>query len=142
MTAIAGARHDKYFAQLAKRFGGEIRTPMLMGIDSRKAVTVRLDPELHARAYDEARRRKCGDGDALVGPFCAWCVRMMVTVGWLSPENRDFLEGMRRELGRPWTICDLTDYCVSTVRKEVRGGRLRLTFWSGQINNPKNDEAR
>lgn len=119
-----------------------LSAPSQMGIDDRKLVTVRLDPDLHARAYDEARRRKCGDGDPLVGPFCAWCVRQIIKLDFLCPENRDFLNGMLHELGRPWHALDLLDVLVSTIRKEVRAGRLRPTFWSGQIKNPMKDEAR
>lgn len=120
----------------------ELRAPQLMSIDDRKLVTVRLEPELHARAYDEARRRKCGDGDPLVGPFCAWCVRQILKLDFLCEENREFLGGMLRELGRPWNALDLIDVLISTVRKEVRAGRLRPMFWTGQIKSSVNGEAR
>ena len=126
-----------FAAQLAN-----LHAPVTMAIDDRKLVTVRLEPELHARAYDEARRRKCGDGDPLVGPFCAWCVRQIIKLDFLSIENRDFLDGMLRELGRPWHALDLLDVLISTIRKEVRAGRLRPTFWTGQIKNPMKDEVR
>lgn len=116
--------------------------PLAMGIDSRKSVTVRLEPELHARAYDEARRRKYGDGDPLLGPFCSWCVRQLVTLDFLDRENREFLEGILRELGRPWHALDLLNTLLSTVRKEVRAGRLRLAFWSGPVSNPPKEGAR
>jgi len=118
-----------------------LHAPMAMGIDGRKLVSVRLDPELHARAYDEARRRRCDDGDPLVGPFCAWCVRQIVTLNFLSQENREFLEDMLRELGRPWQTLDLIDILISLVRKEVRAGRVRPTFWTGQVRNPMKEGA-
>lgn len=116
--------------------------PLAMGIDSRKSVTVRLEPELHARAYDDARRRKYGDGDPLLGPFCAWCVRQLVTHDWLSPENREFLEGILRELGRPWDLLELANFAVSVLRKEMRAGRVRPLFWSGPVSNPPKEGAR
>jgi hypothetical protein len=116
--------------------------PLQMSIDDRKLVTVRLEPELHARAYDEARRRSSTDRDPLVGPFCAWCVRQIIKLDFLSSENREFLDGMLRELGRPWNALDLIDVLVSTVRKEVRAGRLRPTFWTGQIKTSVKGEAR
>jgi hypothetical protein len=121
---------------------GALHMPLRMGIDTRKLVSVRLDPELHARAYDEARRRKCGDGDPTVGPFCSWCVRQILTLEFISTENREFLQGMLRELGRPWHALDLIDALLSIVRKEVRAGRLRPTFWIGQIKNPMKEGTR
>ena len=119
-----------------------LHAPLVMGIDTRKLVTIRLEPELHAQAYDEARRRKYGDGDPLVGPFCTWCVRQVITLSFLSQENREFLEGMLRELGRPWNSLDLIDVLISTVRKEVRAGRLRPAFWTGQIKTSVKTGAR
>ena len=116
--------------------------PLRMGIDDRKLVSMRLHPELHARAFDEARRRKHGDGDPLLGPFCAWCVRQIIGLEFLSQENREFLDGMLRELGRPWHALDLIDVLVSIMRKEIRAGRLRPTFWSGQIRSSMKEGAR
>ena len=116
--------------------------PLQMGIDDRKLVSIRLHPELHARAFDEARRRKHGDGDPLLGPFCAWCVRQIVNLDFLSIENREFLHGMFTELGRPWTLLDLVDNAVTYYRKEVRAGRLRPMFWSGQIRSSMKEGAR
>lgn len=111
-----------------------LHAPLCMGIDMRKRVTMPLDPEIHARAYDEARRqRRDSNAEPKVGPFCAWCVRMMLTLEFLSTENREFLSGMLAELGAPWTTLDVLNVIVSTFRKEVRAGRLRPTFWTGQI---------
>jgi len=115
--------------------------PFRMGIDDRKLVTIRLHPELHARAFDEARRKKHGDGDPLLGPFCAWCVRQIVNMEFLCTENREFLDGMLRELGRPWHAFDLVDTLISILRKEVRAGRLRPMFWSGQIRSSMKEGA-
>ncbi len=118
-----------------------LHTPMAMGIDDRKLVSIRLHPELHARAFDEARRRKHGDGDPLLGPFCAWCVRQIIGLEFLSLENREFLDGILRELGRPWHALDLIDVLVSIVRKEIRAGRIRPTFWTGQIRTSMKEGA-
>jgi hypothetical protein len=110
-----------------------MRAPMFMGIDMRKRVTVPLEAELHARAYDAARLRNGSNTDPKVGPFCAWCVRQVLTLEFLSAENREFLSGMLSELGAPWTTLDLLNVIVSTYRKQVRTGKLRPTFWTGQI---------
>ena len=119
-----------------------LHAPMRMGIDMRKRVSVPLEPEMHARAYDAAKRRSDSNADPKVGPFCAWCVRQMLTFEFLSIENREFIEGMLRELGRPWNLLDVLDAIISTFRKEVRAGRLRPTFWSGQIKNAERRGAR
>ena len=116
--------------------------PFQMGIDMRKPVTLRLPPELHAQAFDEARRRNDSDTEPKVGPFCAWCVRQILTLEFLSPENREFIGGILRELGRPWTLLDVLDTIVSTFRKEVRAGRVRPVFWSGQLESLKKNGAR
>jgi hypothetical protein len=118
-----------------------IHTPLQMGLDDRKPMTVRLEPELYARAYDTAKTMNRREGDPLMGPFCAWCVKQITLLSFLSEENREFLQGMLRELGRPWHALDLIDALISTVRKEVRAGRLRPTFWSGQINTSKKPGA-
>lgn len=115
-----------------------MRAPMYMGIDMRKRVTVPLETEIHARAYDAAKLRSNSNTDPKVGPFCAWCVRQVLTLEFLSAENRQFLSGMLSELGPPWTALDLLNVIVATYRKQVREGRLRPTFWTGQIKlSPK-----
>jgi len=119
-----------------------MRAPIFMGIDMRKRVTVPLEPELHARAYDAARLRGHSNSDPKVGPFCAWCVRQVLTLEFLSAENREFLSGMLNELGAPWTTLDLLNVIVATYRKQVREGRLRPTFWSGQIKISAKSGAR
>lgn len=121
--------------------GSSFHAPSLMGIDSRKPVTVRLESELYMAAWRDADRRKIGDGDPRMGPFAAWCVRQIVKFDFLSPENREFLQGMLRELGPRWHTLDLIDVLITTVRKEMREGRVRPTFWSGQIKTPKKSEA-
>lgn len=119
-----------------------LHAPMQMGLDIRKRVSVPLEPEMHARAYDEAKRRNDSNADPKVGPFCAWCVRQILTFEFLSIENREFLGGVLRELGRPWTLLDVLDAVISNFRKEVRAGRLRPTFWSGQIKSAEKSGAR
>jgi len=119
-----------------------LHTPLRMSIDMRKPVTVRLEAELHAQAFDEARRRNDSDTEPKVGPFCAWCVRQILTLEFLLPENREFIGGILRELGRPWTLLDVLDTIVSTFRKEVRAGRVRPVFWSGQLESLKKNGAR
>lgn len=119
-----------------------LHAPLFMAIDDRKPATVRLQPDLYAKAYDQARRLNLNrDGDPLMGPFFAWCVRTVVTLNFLSEENREFLNGMLRQLGRPWDALSVIDVLISTVRKEVRAGRLRPTFWTGQIKTLKKGEA-
>jgi hypothetical protein len=108
--------------------------PMLMGTDMRKRVSVSLELELHARAGEEARRRKVSNSDREdLGPFCAWCVKQILSLEFLSTENREFLQGILAHLGRPWTTLDVLDAIVSTFRKEVRAGRVKPLFCTGQV---------
>jgi len=114
----------------------------MMSIDDRKPLTVRLDPDLYAQAQDAAKQLNPREGDPLMGPFSAWCVRQIVLLTFLSEENREFLQGMLRELGQPWHALDLINALISAVRKEVRAGRLRPMFCSWQINSSKKKDAR
>jgi hypothetical protein len=119
-----------------------IHAPMLMGTDVRKRVSVSLEPMLHAQAGEEARRRKTSNSDREeLGPFCAWCVKQILSLEFLCEENREFLSGILAQLGRPWTMLDVLDAIVSTFRKEVRSGRLKPLFWTGQVGRSEKSGA-
>ncbi|HLZ92959.1 MAG TPA: hypothetical protein VKQ28_14695 [Candidatus Acidoferrum sp.] len=116
--------------------GAALGAPMLMGTDMRKRVSVSLELELHARAGEAARQRKTSNSDREdLGPFCAWCVKQILSLDFLCEENREFLQGILTQLGRPWTTLDVLDAIVSTFRKEVRAGRLRPFFCPGQAGH-------
>lgn len=117
-------------------------SPMLMGTDMRKRVSVSLELEIHARAGEEARRRKTSNSDREeLGPFCAWCVKQILSLEFLCEENREFVSGILAHLGRPWTMLDVLDAIVSTFRKEVRAGRVRPLFCTGQAGRSEKSGA-
>ena len=137
MTMIAGA------ALIKERRWITVGSPIFMGTDMRKRVSISLELELHARAGEEARKRKVSNSDReYLGPFCAWCVKQMLLFPWLSMENREFVDGVLAQLGRPWTVLDVLDAIVSTFRKEVRAGRLRPFFYSEQVGRSGKSGAR
>jgi hypothetical protein len=102
----------------------------LFSIDARKRVSAPFPPEQYARLEDEAGR---ADMRGRLGPFVARLAWRFVSLDFLSTENREFIESILRELGRPWGPVDLLDAIIGNVRREVRAGRMRLGFWAGQV---------
>lgn len=122
--------------------GAAFNAPMQMGTDMRKRVSISLDLEIHARAGEEARKRKSSNSDREeLGPFCAWCVKQVLSLEFLCAENREFLQGILAHLGRPWSTLDVLDAIVSTFRKEVRAGRLRPFFCPEQVGRSRKSGA-
>jgi hypothetical protein len=104
-----------------------LTAPLLMGMDLRRQFPLRLDPDLHAEAADEATLRQISQTR-----FGAWVFRQILRLEFLSLENREFIRVIAAELGRPFTALDVIDGLVSAARRATREGKLRPGFWPAQ----------
>ena len=96
-----------------------------------KPTTVRLDPELRAKAEDASRAWSQSRRPSL-SPFLEWAIRQVLDLDFLTSKNRDFILGIVRELGHPWTALTVVNALVGTLRTEVRAGRVRPLFYVAQ----------
>lgn len=90
--------------------------------------TVRLDPELHARAvaahadfHEHANAPRIS-----FGAYLEWCIRQVIDREFLDAQNREFVEQIARDAGHPWTPLSAVNPLVGVAREEITGGRLEL----------------
>jgi hypothetical protein len=112
------------------RMIASLHLPLAFGVDCRKRASVLLRPELHAQATDAARRR----GWSFV-QLSEQAFDWFLNVTFLDHENREFLHDLVRELGAPWDWPAVLNRVVSEYREQVRSGKLRPSFWLGQVRS-------
>ncbi len=98
-----------------------------------KQVTLRVQPDVYFELENAARPRKAG-------PWASWLVEQLITLEFLSPADRAAWRQMLIEarcLCAEFSIIDLLRHICSVYFKEVRAGRLRPFFWSGQAKKPQ-----
>jgi len=107
-----------------------LRLPCAMSLDNRRRSTVLLPPELFARVEDGARQRGWS-----FTRFAEWCLDQFLELRFLDQDNREFIIEVSRELGAPWTPLAVLNRLVSDLREQVRSGKLRPSFWAGQLRS-------
>lgn len=100
-----------------------------------KSTTVRMEPQLRAKVDDLARERRMS-----VSRFLEWVIQQVLDLDFLSKENREFVRGLRLSLGPPWSDLNVIECLISSIRKEIRAGRIVPSFWLGI--EPKPAETR
>jgi hypothetical protein len=119
----------------------DLHGPLCMGIDVRKRVSAPLDPDRYARLEDAARKADLA-GRGRLGPFVAHLAWRFFSLDFLCAENREFVQGIVRELRGPWTGPDVIDGLITNMRRAVREGKLIPGFWPAQVNKLGKNGAR
>jgi len=114
-----------------------LRLPMAFGLDCRRSTGFRAAPEKYARLEDEAARRGWS-----VQRLLDWLTDQVLDLAFLDVENRDFIRDVAANLGRPFTVFDVLNRCVSEVRQLATQGKLVLGAWTRPAGNLKPSATR
>jgi len=115
----------------------QVRDPLALGMDMRRSTGYRADLAKYARLEDEARRRQWS-----LQAFIDWALTQVLEFDFLDVENRDFVRDLAMQLGRPFTIFDALNRCVTEIRQLVTQGKLVLGGWARPQNNSRHSVAR